>query len=239
MDEEAGFLSAIHQTPAEETARLAYADWLDEQGDPPRAAKSEFVRLELRLLHAPDDDPVHLDGPERLRQLATALPADWLAVLRRAPVEGCRNRLRLACPERWDRLASVGTPHLRFCNLCDRTVHFCETRVSARERVTRGECVAISPAVVRYPNDIGAPPPVNRFSVIAVAAPLLDRPRAAINRPRLKRSLSYCGQQRTPPPPLPDDGVGVRDLPPVSRRRRTGGRGRNRSIERQDWEEQE
>jgi hypothetical protein len=33
--------------------------------------------------------------------------------------------------------------------------------------------------------------------------------------------------------------VGVRDLPPVPRRSRTGGRGRNRNIERQDWEDKE
>ena len=79
MNEEAGFLSTIHQTPAEETTRLAYADWLDEQGDPPHAAKSEFVRLELRLLHAPDDDSVHIDGTDHLRQLAAPLPPEWLA----------------------------------------------------------------------------------------------------------------------------------------------------------------
>ena len=60
MDEEAGFLSAIHQTPAEDTVRFAYADWLGERDEPHHAPKAEFVRLELRLAHAPDDDPVHL-----------------------------------------------------------------------------------------------------------------------------------------------------------------------------------
>lgn len=233
MDEEAGFLSAIHQTPAEETARLAYADWLDEQGDPPRAARAEFVRLELRLLHAPDDDAVHIDGPPRLRQLASALPAEWLAVLSRPPLEGCRMRLLRPCPGRWDRLMPLGSPQLRFCDRCERTVAFCATVPDARQRVLRGECVAVSPAPERYRDDLGVSRPISPTLPVPIAPdpPLIDRP-------RLKRWVpSFCGPP-LPPPPQPE-GVGVRDLPSVPRRRRTGGRGRNRTIERQEWEDEE
>jgi uncharacterized protein (TIGR02996 family) len=242
LDEEAGFLSAIHQTPAEETARLAYADWLDERGDPPHAAKAEFVRLELRLLHAPDEDPVHLDGPDHLRRVAAALAPDWLAVVSRPPLEGCRMRLVRPCPGRWDRLIPLGTPQLRFCDRCERTVHFCVTMSGARQYVVRGECVAVSPALERRPDDLGAPRPLSP-SPLLFATPerhgLTEPPiPTVIDRPRLKRWMpSFDG--RPFPPPLPDTGVGVRDLPPVPRRRRTGGRGRNRNIERQDWEDEE
>jgi uncharacterized protein (TIGR02996 family) len=34
MHDEDGFLSAIRQTPTDDTARLVFADWLDEQDDP-------------------------------------------------------------------------------------------------------------------------------------------------------------------------------------------------------------
>ena len=39
-------LGAIRDQPEDDTARLAYADWLDENGDGERA---EFVRIQCRL----------------------------------------------------------------------------------------------------------------------------------------------------------------------------------------------
>jgi|GEM_PF-6511310 len=48
MDEEAGFVAAILANPADDMPGLAFADWLDERGDP----RSEFFRLRhlLRVL---------------------------------------------------------------------------------------------------------------------------------------------------------------------------------------------
>ena len=40
------FLAAIRDQPDDDTLRLAYADWLDENGDPERA---EFVRVQCQL----------------------------------------------------------------------------------------------------------------------------------------------------------------------------------------------
>ena len=45
MHDEADFLSAIRQTPADDTARLVFADWLDEQDDPACKRKAAFIRL--------------------------------------------------------------------------------------------------------------------------------------------------------------------------------------------------
>lgn len=44
MSEEDTLLAAIHAHPDDDTLRLAYADWLDENGQPARA---EFVRLQI------------------------------------------------------------------------------------------------------------------------------------------------------------------------------------------------
>lgn len=40
-----GLLHAIQEDPADDTLRLVYADWLEEQGDP----RCEFIRLQLQL----------------------------------------------------------------------------------------------------------------------------------------------------------------------------------------------
>lgn len=247
MDEEAGFLSAIHQTPAEDTTRLAYADWLGERDDPRYAPKAEFVRLELRLAHAPDDDPVHHDGPPRLRGLAATLPLDWLAVLSRPPLEGCRMRLLRPCPGRWDRLFPLGSPTLRFCDRCERTVNFCGTLEDGRQRVRRGECVAMSPAVERRPNDLGAPRPWNS-SFAAVTPEMIETIRDAdrrgdlppqvvtiLDRPRFARRTTYGVRSQPAPRPDPEPHADDASPPP---KRRTGGRGRQRNIQRRDWEDE-
>jgi uncharacterized protein (TIGR02996 family) len=47
------FLQAICENPDDDTARLVFADWLDEQGDPERA---EFIRLQIGIAsgHIPE-----------------------------------------------------------------------------------------------------------------------------------------------------------------------------------------
>src|SRR5262245_60724010 len=39
-------LAAIREQPGDDLARMAYADWLEENGDPDRA---QFIRLQLQL----------------------------------------------------------------------------------------------------------------------------------------------------------------------------------------------
>jgi uncharacterized protein (TIGR02996 family) len=48
------FLQAIIEAPDDDTPRLAYADWLDENGDPEQA---EFIRGQLELATLPAGDP--------------------------------------------------------------------------------------------------------------------------------------------------------------------------------------
>src|SRR4051812_10760162 len=47
-------LAAIREQPDDDLARLAYADWLEENGEADRA---EFVRGQIELLRLDEDDP--------------------------------------------------------------------------------------------------------------------------------------------------------------------------------------
>jgi uncharacterized protein (TIGR02996 family) len=46
MSDREAFVAAIAGTPWDDTSRLVYADWLDEHGEPERAA---FIRLQCRF----------------------------------------------------------------------------------------------------------------------------------------------------------------------------------------------
>jgi uncharacterized protein (TIGR02996 family) len=48
--DERGFLHAICECPEDDTARLVFADWLSENGDPDRA---EFIRVQVELARTP------------------------------------------------------------------------------------------------------------------------------------------------------------------------------------------
>ncbi len=81
--DERGFLEAICAHPADDTARLVYADWLDENDRPARA---EFIRAEIELAHTPPGT----DEDERRRAVLFARRAallkahgpEWLAPFR-------------------------------------------------------------------------------------------------------------------------------------------------------------
>jgi uncharacterized protein (TIGR02996 family) len=53
MSDDAGFLHAIRDNPADDTARPVYADWLDERDDP----RGDFLRLHVALRSLPPDHP--------------------------------------------------------------------------------------------------------------------------------------------------------------------------------------
>jgi uncharacterized protein (TIGR02996 family) len=68
MSEEAAFLASIQASPADNTPRLVYADWLEERGDP----RGEFLRIECALV-APSTDE------ERVTQLRARYLTLWLS----------------------------------------------------------------------------------------------------------------------------------------------------------------
>src|SRR5262245_20951959 len=74
-DDALAFLRAIASEPADDTARLAYADFLEETGEPVHVARADFVRTQITA-HA-----LHPNDPRRaeLEARAAALFADhWI-----------------------------------------------------------------------------------------------------------------------------------------------------------------
>jgi uncharacterized protein (TIGR02996 family) len=75
---DAAFLEAIREHPDDDTHRLVYADWLEENGNPERA---EFIRVQTELARLDAFDPRM--GPLRQREwaLRPGQLAAWRAVL--------------------------------------------------------------------------------------------------------------------------------------------------------------
>src|SRR4051794_12464475 len=69
------FLRAIIDRPDDDTPRLVYADWLDENGDPARA---EFIRVQCELATLPEDDPRRPGLEDREHELLDANEGQWM-----------------------------------------------------------------------------------------------------------------------------------------------------------------
>ena len=78
--DERAFLNAICEHPDDDTARLVYADWLAENGDPDRG---EFIRTEIELARTPpeseDDERRRRVLLDRRAELLKPHKAAWLA----------------------------------------------------------------------------------------------------------------------------------------------------------------
>ena len=80
MSDHDALLAAILADPADDTARLVYADWLAENGDPDRG---EFIRIEIELARTPpadeDDERRRKELFDRRAVLLKQHRAAWLA----------------------------------------------------------------------------------------------------------------------------------------------------------------
>jgi uncharacterized protein (TIGR02996 family) len=78
MSDGAALFAAILAHPDEDTPRLVYADWLEEHGDPDRAA---FIRLQIEADPLPDG-AARAEREEAARRLLVGHLDDWLGPLR-------------------------------------------------------------------------------------------------------------------------------------------------------------
>ncbi|MFO0823576.1 MAG: TIGR02996 domain-containing protein [Gemmataceae bacterium] len=159
MNEEASFLSAIRENPADETARLVYADWLDEQGTAPQAAKAAFIRLELRMATPPEDGLHRVRLLTQIRKAAASLDHDWLLVVSHPRLEACQLQFKFDCPKQWGGLQPTADPKKRFCGACRLHVHYCDTIEEAQNHTANGHCIAVSLGVSRRAFDTRPPRP--------------------------------------------------------------------------------
>jgi uncharacterized protein (TIGR02996 family) len=74
-------LAAVRANPEEDTPRLMFADWLDEQGDEASATRAEFIRLQCELARLDDgSDSQPLFEFLRDRDFVTGPSADWTKI---------------------------------------------------------------------------------------------------------------------------------------------------------------
>jgi uncharacterized protein (TIGR02996 family) len=154
-DEEKVFIRAVLTNPAELTAWLVYADWLDEHDNPTRA---EFLRLTVRHAQLHNTDLEWYTVAARLRELRSALDPNWVAVFDRPKIENCEPALRVQCPRQWENLKGTDDPTVRHCGACAAKVYYCHTVAEAREHVRQGHCVAVQLSAPRAPDDLKGSP---------------------------------------------------------------------------------
>ncbi len=81
MDSEASrlaFLDEVIDNPTEDDARLIYADWLEEQGNP----RGEFIRVQCEMAQTNSLDPHYFDLLEQSEELLDEHRDEWAAELK-------------------------------------------------------------------------------------------------------------------------------------------------------------
>ncbi|MDC2891036.1 hypothetical protein [Psychrosphaera algicola] len=47
------------------------------------------------------------------------------------------------CPEKWESLVKTEQQNVRYCNICDKGVHFCKNEKEIFELIKDNKCIAI------------------------------------------------------------------------------------------------
>lgn len=169
MDTETALLESIRANPDDQLVWQAYADWLQERGDPRGEYllfQSEFLQLERRhnwgaetkerLRHARRLGYVL----SRLRRLRAKIPLSWIIQVHRGHIQNCLAHFSPAsgrrCPNSWARLKETPgalTALVRTCKECGRLVQYCETISVANRAVERNRTVTLPDGLtVRLPH---------------------------------------------------------------------------------------
>jgi uncharacterized protein (TIGR02996 family) len=82
MTDRDAFLAAIRAEPDEDTPRLAFADWLDEQGTKPDQFQADFIRTACRLARGEPWSSDWIVLNEHHAKLARRIPEAWTAHLK-------------------------------------------------------------------------------------------------------------------------------------------------------------
>lgn len=235
MNEEAAFLSAIRENPADDTARLVYADWLDEQGDPEQTAKAEFIRIELQLASPPEHGLHRVRLQTQIRKAAAELDPGWLMLVTHPRLEACELQFKLACPRQWSGLQPTDEPKKRFCRACRLHVHYCDTIQKAQNHAAQGDCVAVSLGLVRRTNDV-RPPRTN--GVQPIRNPVAGGLRLTPEMIERLRTASIRGMRLTSEPKGSEQGDDSAPPPTAPRKKRRQNRRQwKREAERKQREE--
>jgi uncharacterized protein (TIGR02996 family) len=169
MTDEDAFLARLASVPADDTARLVYADWLEEQNTNEANRKAKFLRTQSALQREKDKTRKSALA-QHLQDLAGHLQPSWLSVVSHLPIENCAAagnavrtrhpltvRFEYQCPKGWTELKPTNDSGVRFCEHCKQDVHYCDTITTARQHVSQGHCIAVDVAIPRKPRDTNPP----------------------------------------------------------------------------------
>jgi uncharacterized protein (TIGR02996 family) len=100
--------------------------------------------------------------PARLQELAATIDANWLAVVSDPGIEGCRKseegfwwlRFDFVCDKTWADMTPTDDNNVRNCELCSKSVYFCDNITDARGPSQEGHCIAIDLGVIRRDGDL-------------------------------------------------------------------------------------
>lgn len=144
---DAAILKAIAK--GDESARLVYADLLEERG---LGHQARWLRLESQVQTV--TGPARDDALKALRPLRELAGREFLATVARPALEGCPVRFGFRCPMKWGELTPTSDPVVRYCAGCDSPVTFFDSLELARRASAEGKCVAIEPSVERNDGDL-------------------------------------------------------------------------------------
>ena len=77
MSTATSLIRAIRDNPDDDTVRLVYADFVEEEGD---TARGEFIRVQVALSRTPESDPARRSLEDREHELLAAHEAHLLGV---------------------------------------------------------------------------------------------------------------------------------------------------------------
>jgi uncharacterized protein (TIGR02996 family) len=77
MPDEAALLDAVLREPEADAPRLAYADWVQSLGGPANLARADFIRAQIDIENAVEDDRQWPELARRERELLTQWRTTW------------------------------------------------------------------------------------------------------------------------------------------------------------------
>jgi uncharacterized protein (TIGR02996 family) len=119
MDPRNALLAAIRDNVDEDLPRLAYADWLEENGE---ADLAEFIRVECRLAGMPDDHPERRRLFRRDLELLADYKDEWVGPVRRGCAfwevrRGFLDEINTSADNLLDHAAAIARHPLRVARL--------------------------------------------------------------------------------------------------------------------------
>lgn len=173
MADELNFLKHIQANPADRVARLAYADWLEEQGDELSLLKADYLRTDEAFHELPEENTEERNVHTLyLREIANGLPVEFKATVARVQLEQPDFvGWAFQCPQKWEKLTGTSIPDVRYCDVCNSNVVYCSTLATAQEQSAAGRCVAVDLQVRRSEGDLLPPIDYRPLVMMGIAIP--------------------------------------------------------------------